>query len=137
MLTFPNRKFLENPIKGVPLKCTDAFVRINPLPCDGLIPYHRDCPGPPMTVRNHQGAALFGPAGMDADAAGDIERVPPGATAVFQEIKNRIGICIHNRNLLIFICAAQKSLLKMFQIFFCKQPAKKGLDHFSKWYKAV
>lgn len=120
VLAFPNRKFLENTIKGVPLKRSDAFVRINPLACDRLILYHRDCPGPSIAVRNHQGATLFGLAGMDADAAGDIERVPPGPTAVSQEIKNRIGTCTHNRNLLIFICVAQKEACSRCFKYFCK-----------------
>ena len=99
VLTFPNRKFLENLVKGVPLKHTDAFVRINPLACNSLIAHDSYGPGTAIAVRSHQGAALLGPAGMNTDAAGDIERIPPGPAAVSQEIKNRTKTCTHNRNL--------------------------------------
>ena len=90
MLTFPKRELPENRVKGILPKGSDAFVRINPLPGDGLIPYHRNGLGPAIAVRGHQGAALFGPAGMDADAAGDVECIPPIPAAISQEIKNRI-----------------------------------------------
>ena len=90
MLAFPKRELPKNRVKGILTKSSDAFVRIDPLSGDGLIPHHRNGLGPAIAVRGHQDAALFGPAGMNADAAGDVERIPPVTAAAFQKIKYRV-----------------------------------------------
>ena len=108
MLAFPKRELPKNRVKGILPKSSDAFVRIDPLSGDGLIPHHRNGLGSAIAVRGHQDAALFGPAGMAAETAGNIERIPPVPAAISQEIKNRICTC-HNIVLLHvspWICTA-------------------------------
>src|SRR5699024_7539330 len=122
LLAFPKRELTENRVKGILAKGSDAFVRIDPLPGDGLIPHHRNGLGPAIAVRGHQYAALIGSAGMAAETAWDIERVPPVPAAVFEEIKNRICICTHKKPSSIFA--------------FGYAPPPKGRVHgFSEWFR--